>query len=296
MLRTFTSAGGAILAAALIVGTIQSNAGAQSTGSLGSSGSQVTTSQPAPPTTSPDPTPTTSPTPPPTTPDIPAPTEYDWASLDEVLVKLADPDAPVNLTVVGDSTGAWINSWVGELARHISATYQRPARLNIWREGYGGYYYSPLYGNHLPGTPVEIWSGSEPGAGIDWIMPRLDRLVAAEPDLVLVNLGHNDRNAPLDEMAVKYDQLHDWLATEFGTPPALIDMIQNPRTADPGAYLDFQEMLRDQAELRGALVVDADAAFRAVPDWETALLMDGVHPNDDGYRVWAEALYEAMGI
>ena len=94
-----------------------------------------------------------------------------------------------------------------------------------------------------------------------------------DADIVVVNHALNDSNhhVPLDVYARQLRQLH---ATVYETPNA----ITVPWPAAP-----YAAAMREVAASLHAPVADVDAWMHAQPGWP-ALLADGLHPTQDGYR------------
>ena len=94
-----------------------------------------------------------------------------------------------------------------------------------------------------------------------------------DADIVVVNHALNDsyHHVPLDTYARQLRQLH---ATVYETPNA----ITVPWPAAP-----YAATMREVAASLHAPVADVDAWMRAQPGWP-ALLADGLHPTQAGYR------------
>jgi lysophospholipase L1-like esterase len=127
-------------------------------------------------------------------------------------------------------------------------------------------------------------------------------LIGQRPAYTLVLYGTNDWHAPecqTNPRCPTVDNLRDivrmvktfrslpFIATLPPTNPAL-----NP--ADRNTWAEaVNELIKAMARSEGAVVVDLYAAFTRQGDL-TRLFTDHVHPNDAGYRVMAEAFFEAI--
>src|SRR5690606_28867603 len=70
-------------------------------------------------------------------------------------------------------------------------------------------------------------------------------------------------------------------------------MLQNAQVDDANA--DTREAVARVAEEAGAPTVDVSAAFAADGRERSELLADELHPNEEGSRVWADAVAAALG-
>ncbi len=94
-----------------------------------------------------------------------------------------------------------------------------------------------------------------------------------DADIVVVNHALNDsyHHVPLATYAQQLRQFH---ATVYETPNAI---------TVPWPVAPYASAMRDVAASLHAPVADVDAWMRAQPDWP-ALLADGLHPTQAGYR------------
>jgi lysophospholipase L1-like esterase len=150
---------------------------------------------------------------------------------------------------------------------------------------------------------VEGVSGSgflAPGLG-DPMPDRVPAIVAAQPDVVVVAGGTNDvfwgfppadvGRAATDLLAELRAGLPDAAVVVLGPLPTSFDAVDAP---DP-----TREAVRAAAEAAGVDYLDAGALVRAaVTDavqWDGYISEDGLHPNELGYGVLADALAAEIG-
>lgn len=170
-------------------------------------------------------------------------------------------DGPLRIVAFGTSLTA-SNAWPDRLQARLAACLDRPVGL----------------------TRV-----AAPGMGSAWGLTRLDRVIAADPDLVLVEFVINDADI-LDGMSVRrsrathvaiLDALQDAapkaqvLLMTMNPVTGLVRRLQRPRLAAHDA------MLRDLAVARGVGLADLAPRWRAAMDADPGLAPpDGLHPDD----------------
>ena len=145
---------------------------------------------------------------------------------------------------------------------------------------------------------VEGFSGSGfvAGGGGRPMPDRVPAVVAADPDVVVVAGGSNDVFGGYDAQAV--GQAATALLTELraGLPEARIVVVGPFPTslAELAEPSPVRDAVRAATQTAGAQFVDAGAivasAVSAQSDWERYISADGLHPNEQGYEVMAQAL------
>lgn len=188
-------------------------------------------------------------------------------------------DGSATISIIGDSTGNDLNEWVALWAADLGA--DRQVTLNRWLDG--RYRADPVrYGDR--GDAVTIWNASHPGGAASWAVDQLAAVQPECPDLVILNLGHNNTEA---NVAPQLEQLH--LQLSEGVPVVLV--LQNPGR---GAHRDPQAAtLRSAAEwaaIRRVPTIDVTASFTK-PDRQ---MLDDIHPNEIGSRTWADTVNETF--
>lgn len=128
---------------------------------------------------------------------------------------------------------------------------------------------------------------ARPGVGSGWGLRQLGRVVAADPDVVLVEFAINDaalhRLTPLAVSRRRHRQLLTRLAAD--TDAEIVLLVTNPveglrnRLLRPG--LDtYYELYRTLARAQGVGAIDVRAAWARLPAAERrGLLPDGLHPS-----------------
>jgi len=126
-----------------------------------------------------------------------------------------------------------------------------------------------------------------------------------DPAYTLVMMGTNDWTGgavsgcqvdvslcdTIDNLRTMLDEIKAWhslpvISTLTPANPAV--------NADRNVWIDAMNVeIRTLAQQEGALLVDANAAFKAHGD-VSALFADGIHPNDAGYDVLAQAWFDGI--
>jgi lysophospholipase L1-like esterase len=139
------------------------------------------------------------------------------------------------------------------------------------------------------GHPVAVIRVARNGAGSDWALTQLDRVVAARPDAVLIEFAVNDADIldgiPVAASRARHAAILDALAARL--PEArLVLMTMNPvtgpvRRLQRPFLADYEAMLRGLAAGTGAALADLAPRWRAAFAADPALAPpDGLHPGD----------------
>lgn len=138
------------------------------------------------------------------------------------------------------------------------------------------------------GRPVALTRVAGPGQGTAWALTRTDRVIAAGPDLVLIEFAINDADLRdgigLAASRANHMQILDRLAA--GLPGAqLVLLTMNPvvgplRRLQRPFLADYDAMLRELAAARGLGLADLAPRWRAAIAADPALAPpDGLHPT-----------------
>jgi lysophospholipase L1-like esterase len=194
-----------------------------------------------------------------------------------------DPEEPITMVWLGDSTGAGVGASSVETAlpTEVVRGLERSVRLRVLATS---------------------------GARVDDVLTKqLPLLPALNPDVVVVGVGGNDVThlTPRGMFEGLYDALLDRITSlnpgtvvvmgigDFGTVPR----IPQPLRALTGwRGRRFDDVIRRVADRRGAAYVDLYAntgpAFGHDP--ELFYSDDGFHPSDEGYRIWADVILDVI--
>jgi lysophospholipase L1-like esterase len=196
----------------------------------------------------------------------------------------ADPEEPITVVWLGDSTGAGVGASSVETAlpTEVARGLRRSVRLRVLASS---------------GARVK-----------DVLLQQLPLVRELRPDVVVVGVGGNDVThlTPRGLFEGLYDSL---LRSIQSVGPATVvtigigDFGTVPRISQPLRALTgwrgrwFDDVIRNVAGRRGAAYVDlygrTGPAFGHDP--ATFYSADGFHPSDEGYRIWAEAILDVLG-
>ena len=124
------------------------------------------------------------------------------------------------------------------------------------------------------------------------VIARMDSIPAA--DAYLMNIGTNDRTEPsetVDNIKLITTAL---LGKQSNVTVYLCTIIPRADSID-AKNQDINQELRAWAQTQtNVRLVDIDSEFRALPNWESYLLPDQVHPTDEGYVELARIIAERL--
>jgi hypothetical protein len=143
----------------------------------------------------------------------------------------------------------------------------------------------------------------EPAFGRMGISPVVDQgITLGQPNIILLMIGTNDVNNGIDlaSAPTRLGALLDRMTAD--APSTLIVVARIVPTASDTTNLDvvaYDAAIPGLIQARTAtgkhiLVVDMYAAMTANPSYKTALMHDGLHPNDAGYVIMGQTWYDAI--
>ena len=124
-----------------------------------------------------------------------------------------------------------------------------------------------------------------------------------QPHIVLLMIGTNDINGNVDinnapnRLANLVDDITTRAPDALLIVAAIIPTTNDGTNAKVEPYNAAMEALVEERASTGKHVVFLDnyAAFRSNPNYKTALMADGLHPNTAGYEVLGQAFYGVIG-
>lgn len=213
----------------------------------------------------------------------------DQASALAAIRALVTGPEPLVISVMGDSTGnatgEWVDLWAAGLAQYGTVT------LHQWDEKAGAWKAQPKVAAG-PARGITIWNASHPGANYNYPLQRLDVMSPEKPSILIHSFGHNVGAQRADAGAM---DLFAALEKKWGgeIPTAII--LQNPaRNTRELPTQHSVDALRDWAGRAGYPVIDVNTAFKESGESLGMLLIDDVHPNPAGQRIWADTVIAAL--
>lgn len=216
-------------------------------------------------------------------------TAFDLAGV-RIALQAAEPYV---VSILGDSTSQVSNSWVFLVAEELSVRYERTVSVHTWDADLNRYAGLVTYGDGE--REVTIWNGSARGQSAQYSARWYEKLVPEPVDLTLVNHGHNN---PWHAIA-GIDLLVKAALGNSKTAGGVVVILQNPRLGDePRAKLEQRAIDELRAAYTGsndAVIADVNSKFQGA-DLPTLLNADGIHPNEEGHRLWAETVLATLGL
>ena len=136
---------------------------------------------------------------------------------------------------------------------------------------------------------VVVWSGHQSGARAGYPAERIEAMVPEQPDLVVLNFGHNNT---VEDVAADLDRTLAALREQVGEEVPVVVTLQQPQVDDANAPV--REAVREWAGREGLATIDVAERFLE-QDEQERLLTDALHPSEEGSRLWAEVVAEALG-
>ena len=133
------------------------------------------------------------------------------------------------------------------------------------------------------------------GIGGDTFRPGAVRPLPFEPDAVFLALGTNDFSV-FDDREDFLGRLRETMKRTASLYPgsSVAAITPTPRfdsgTRPAGSHAFFRSLIAEEAEKNGFLAVDGASLIPA----DTAFFTDAVHPNDDGFSLFAENLWRIL--
>ena len=240
----------------------------------------------------------------------------------KIITKLILPDHTIHIKLLGDSVthGAGGSGYQqdGELIIEESAP-----RTGRWFRNTKGYCWANLFRDHMESQyDCKVINNACSGIGIEFILDNFHELVSEDDDIVLCAIGHNNRaqhisagqkHTKREHMELFYRNILA-LHTKFreaGKDVIFIANVPTPASDEnkPDGNGDVWRIFRmnDVHDLH--LKASVECGFPMISLYEAvmeyceehnitvdSLIADGLHPNDEGYRVMFRLLMRKLGL
>lgn len=209
------------------------------------------------------------------------------ATLGQIRDLLAS-DEPAAVSVLGDSTGdgnnEWVALWAQDLAKTHSVTYHG------WDDKHLAWMEPITYSTGR--AAVVIWNMSASGRTAAYPATLLEKGQPSRPDLVIYSFGHN--NAPTT-IGPEMKTTMSAVTKKWDDVIPTVVILQNPSLGQRGIrQAKTVELLRSTvAPGLGVPTIDVYAAFEQAGALQQ-YLVDGLHPNNKGSRLWADTVTAAL--
>ncbi|MBC9821937.1 SGNH/GDSL hydrolase family protein [Terrabacter sp. MAHUQ-38] len=193
----------------------------------------------------------------------------------------------LTIAVLGDGTGDEDGEWVQVMAKLLGQTHQVKLR-NLNESDPTRYDAAVDYGTS--GPKATVWNGSRRDVGAAYAARRLDFLVPARPDVVLLSYG---RNNTASTMPGALNSTYAALRARWPAVPVLVVLQAQDRDDAIGPVRVAAE---DWAATNGVPTVDVAGAFSAAGDPNRFVsVVDPPSVNSKGGRLWARTVFDALG-
>jgi len=217
------------------------------------------------------------------------------ASVSAVMSKLANNNANINIVVLGDSTGDSVSEWVYLTGVGLGAAWPEfTIKYRPWNNS--TFEYTPA--NEITisvGTGIytlTLWNASIAGKSANYFSG--DHFWAAvsqlNPDLVILNYGHNGGTNPLQQTSYM-SIITTRIAREVMC--AILIVGQNPTTSggvDDGYTQPIVEAFSHLAGRENFGFINIYDVFIQSDIPLSILVPDGVHPGAQGQALWTNAM------
>ena len=212
------------------------------------------------------------------------------AATQVLLKKLKRGQQDAKILVLGDSTSNDPTEWPTILAGLLSGDWTGCiVRVIPWS---GTAWGAPVtVGGSGPRT-LDVYNASIAGWVTTHVLaPYFNDIVAAtQPDLTIINLGHND-NAVTADFYSRYSALTESVMAA-APDSGLICLAQNPKTSDNTQALKAQQ-IEQLCAARGYGLIDIHQMFVDRGDY-SSWMYDSVHPNLVGHAAIAAEIHKSF--
>jgi lysophospholipase L1-like esterase len=210
-----------------------------------------------------------------------------------VLQKLYHNNGNVNVVIIGDSTGNESWEWVYLFAQKLGIQFPtHTVKYYLWEDTSLSYGAGITIQTGTGSNILNIYNASVAGKTIYYPIQYgfVSQVITPNPDLVIISHGHNEGNLSVDvekwNNKTRYYLLGQYVA-QMVPNSAIMLIAQNPQVGSQVQKLRAQ-MISEVAIRCGYGFINVHDVFLSKPNWGTTLMLDSVHPNAEGAKVWIE--------
>ncbi len=135
-------------------------------------------------------------------------------------------------------------------------------------------------------TRIPVVNLGRNGDTTESALARIDEVVAAKPKLVVVYLGGNDylRRVPIEKT---FSNL-EWIIIQIQDSGSMVAIIGSPGGVIGDPYADRYEALAERYK-----TIYIPQFIKSII-LDRSLMHDGIHPNDLGYKIVADKIWEGI--
>lgn len=208
-----------------------------------------------------------------------------------VLQKLQYNHENANIVVLGDSTGNETYEWVYLLAQKLGELYPtHTVNYRLWDNTTKSYGTPVTIRNGTGGNVLNIWNASVSGQNLYYPLQYnfKEQVIIPNPDLVIISHGHNEGNLTttleVDNQRTRYFLLTQQITNFIPNVPIML-IAQNPQVGNT-VQKKRVPIIAKVASIGGYGFVNVHDTFLKIPNWESTLMGDSVHPSIEGSKVW----------
>lgn len=144
------------------------------------------------------------------------------------------------------------------------------------------------------GTPCKAINAGLSGETSAGGLSRIDWILRQPIDVFVLELGANDglRGLPLDQTKKNLQAIIDKVRAKYPNVKIVIAGMMVPPNMGPDYTASFRKIFPELAKRNNATLIPF--LLQDVAGYEKLNLGDGIHPNQEGHRIVANNVYQAL--
>lgn len=144
------------------------------------------------------------------------------------------------------------------------------------------------------GTPCKAINAGLSGETSAGGLSRIDWILRQPIDVFVLELGANDglRGLPLDQTKKNLQAIIDKVRARYPNVKIVIAGMMVPPNMGPDYTASFRKIFPELAKKNNAILIPF--LLQGVAGYEKLNLGDGIHPNQEGHRIVANNVYQAL--